>query len=32
MDGKTEKKKYYLMNAKIYAKRFSTDCFKRLFQ
>ena len=27
MDGKTENKKYYLMNAKIYAKRFSTDCF-----
>ena len=27
MDGKTENKKYYLMSAKIYAKRFSTDCF-----
>ena len=31
MDGKTEKKKYYLMNAKIYAKRFSTDCFSDYF-
>ena len=27
MDGKTENKKYYLMSAKIYAQRFSTDCF-----
>ena len=31
MDGKTENKKYYLMNAKIYAKRFSTDCFSNYF-
>ena len=31
MDGKTENKKYYLMNAKIYAKRFSTDCFSDYF-
>ena len=31
MDGKREKKKYYLMNAKIYAKRFSTDCFSDYF-
>ena len=31
MDGKTEKKKYYLMSAKIYAKRFSTDCFSDYF-
>ena len=31
MDVKTEKKKYYLMNAKIYAKRFSTDCFSDYF-
>ena len=31
MDGKTANKKYYLMNAKIYAKRFSTDCFSDYF-
>ena len=31
LDGKTEKKKYFLMNAKIYAKRFSTDCFSDYF-
>ena len=31
MDGKIEKKKYYLMNKKIYAKRFSTDCFSDYF-
>lgn len=31
MDGKTENKKYYLMNAKIYAQRFSTDCFSDYF-
>ena len=31
MDGKTENKKYYLMNTKIYAKRFSTDCFSDYF-
>ena len=32
LDGKPEKKKYFLMNAKIYARRFSTDCFFGLFQ
>ena len=31
MDGKTEKKKYYLMNKKIYSQRFSTDCFSDYF-
>lgn len=31
MDGKTENKKYYLMSAKIYAQRFSTDCFSDYF-
>lgn len=31
MDGKVEKKKYYLMNKKIYARRFSTDCFSDYF-
>lgn len=31
MDGKADKKKYYLMNAKIYSKRFSTDCFSDYF-
>ena len=31
MDGKTEKKKYYLMNKKIYSQRFSTDCFSDFF-
>ena len=31
MDGKADKKKYYLMNAMIYAKRFSTDCFSDYF-
>ena len=31
MDSKTENKKYSLMNAKIYAKRFSTDCFSDYF-
>lgn len=31
MDGKAESKKYYLMNAKIYSKRFSTDCFSDYF-
>ena len=31
MDGKIEKKKYYLMNKKIYARRFSTDCFSDYF-
>lgn len=31
MDGKTEKKKYYLMNGKVYANRFCTDCFSDYF-
>lgn len=31
MDGKADKKKYYLMNGKIYSKRFSTDCFSDYF-
>ena len=31
MDGKTENKRYYLMNKKIYARRFSTDCFSDYF-
>ncbi len=31
MDGKADKKKYYIMNAKIYGKRFSTDCFSDYF-
>ena len=31
MDGKTEKKKYYLTNKKIYSQRFSTDCFSDYF-
>ena len=31
LDGKPEKKKYFLMNAKIYARRFSTDCFSDYF-
>lgn len=31
MDGKKEKKKYYLMNGKIYRERFSTDCFSDYF-
>ena len=31
MDGKPDKRKYYLMNRKIYAKRFSTDCFSDYF-
>ena len=31
MDGKPEKKKYYVMNKKIYARRFSTDCFSDYF-
>ena len=31
MDGKVEKKKYYVMNKKIYARRFSTDCFSNYF-
>lgn len=31
MDGKVDKKKYYIMNRKIYARRFSTDCFSDYF-
>ena len=31
MDGKVEHKKYFLMNQKIYARRFSTDCFSDYF-
>lgn len=31
MDGKIEKKKYYLANRKIYSRRFSTDCFSDYF-
>ena len=31
MDAKPDKRKYYLMNRKIYAKRFSTDCFSDYF-
>ena len=31
MDGKIDKRKYYLMNAKIYRKRFATDCFAEYF-
>lgn len=31
MDGKAETKKYYIMNGKIYRKRFSTDCFSDYF-
>ena len=31
MDGKIENKKYFLMNAKIYENRFSTDCFSDYF-
>lgn len=31
MDGKAEKKKYYLMHKKIYSQRFSTDCFSDYF-
>lgn len=31
MDGKPENKRYFLMNKKIYARRFSTDCFSDFF-
>lgn len=31
MDGITEKRKYYLINRKIYSRRFSTDCFSDYF-
>lgn len=30
-DGKRERRKYYLMNRKIYSNRFSTDCFSDYF-
>ena len=30
-DGRIEKKKYFIMNKKIYSKRFSTDCFSDYF-
>ena len=31
MDGKQERQRYYLMNKKIYSRRFSTDCFSDYF-
>lgn len=31
MDGKVKKLKYFVMNKKIYARRFSTDCFSDYF-
>lgn len=31
MEGKIENKKYFLMNAKIYGRRFATDCFSDYF-
>lgn len=31
MDGKIENKKYFIMNAKIYARRYATDCFSDYF-
>lgn len=31
MDGKISRKKYFLMSAKIYRKRFATDCFADYF-
>lgn len=31
MDGKRNKKKYFLMNGKIYRNRFCTDCFSDYF-
>ena len=31
LDGKRAKKKYFLMNKKIYSRRFSTDCFSDYF-
>ena len=31
MDGKSKHKKYYLMNRKIYSRRFTTDCFSDYF-
>lgn len=31
MDGKIEKKRYFIMSRKIYSRRFSTDCFSDYF-
>ena len=31
LDEKVEKKKYFILNKKIYSKRFSTDCFSDYF-
>ena len=31
MDGKAGRRRYYLMNAKIYRRRFATDCFSDYF-
>ena len=31
LDGRFSRKKYFLMNTKIYAQRFSTDCFSDYF-
>ena len=31
MDGKKEKKRYYLIDGKIYKDKFSTDCFSDYF-
>ena len=31
MKGFIKKNKYYIMNKKIYSKRFSTDCFSDYF-
>ncbi len=31
MDGKIEKKRYFVMSRKIYSRRFSTDCFSDYF-
>lgn len=32
LDGKVKTSNYYLMNKKIYSKRFSTDCFSDFFE
>ena len=31
LDDKIERKKYFILNKKIYSKRFSTDCFSDYF-
>ena len=31
MDGTPERKKYYVLNKKIYSRRFTTDCFSDYF-